>query len=97
MAAALQETAKELTSLNLLPAIVVPAWPDLGLRWPSRLVATTAEDRLNFPAQRTGSLRQPAVAEQSRHISCYQPKGGAVLPTRASVSQKKLVVSAKWL
>src|SRR5262249_44620046 len=25
-----------------------PSWPDLGRRWPARLVATAAEDRLNI-------------------------------------------------
>jgi hypothetical protein len=39
---------------------------DLGWRWPSRLVATTAENRLNISARNYHtSLRQPAIAEQS--------------------------------
>jgi hypothetical protein len=43
-----------------------PARPDLGERWPSRLVATSAEDRLNIRRNsRTSLLRQPAIAEQS--------------------------------
>ena len=32
---------------SVLSAGCWTAWPDLGERWPSRLVATAAEDRLN--------------------------------------------------
>src|SRR5262249_62426264 len=39
--------------------------PDLGLRWPSRLVATAAEERLSFRHNAHVRLRRPA-AEQSR-------------------------------
>jgi hypothetical protein len=31
-----------------VPSSVRPAGPDLGERWPSRLVATAEEDRLNI-------------------------------------------------
>src|SRR5215472_13401854 len=43
-----------------------PARSDLGRRWPSRLVATAAEDRLNI-------WRQPAIAEAIA-IYEYTPK-----------------------
>jgi hypothetical protein len=41
------------------------ARPDLGWRWPSRLVATAAEDRLNTQSAHI-VLRRPAIVEQSR-------------------------------
>jgi hypothetical protein len=37
------------------------SWPDLGRRWPSRLVATAAEDRLIFRRKAHVVLRQPAM------------------------------------
>jgi hypothetical protein len=41
-----------------------PARPDLGERWPSRLVATAAENRLNIPASRhTSFAARRAIAE----------------------------------
>jgi hypothetical protein len=46
-----------------------PSWPDLGERWPSRLVATAAEERLKHQAQIcTHRLRQPAIAEQAKDL-----------------------------
>src|SRR6516165_9907076 len=47
-----------------------PSRPDLGERWPSRLVATTEEGCLNIRrAIRTRGLRQSAIAEQSGFMS----------------------------
>jgi hypothetical protein len=43
--------------------------PDLGGRWPSRLVATAAEDRLTVRRYSTRRLRQSAIAEHSRIMS----------------------------
>jgi len=34
-----------------------PAWPDLGERWPSRLVATATEDRVSFSPSSRQSFR----------------------------------------
>jgi len=43
--------------------------PDLGLRWPSRLVATAAKDRLSFKRNLYMSFAAVAIAEQSRFMS----------------------------
>jgi hypothetical protein len=53
-------------SPSAVPGPIARCWsarPDLGKRWPSRLVATAAEDRLNIYATLVRRLRQPAIAE----------------------------------
>jgi len=50
-----------------LPAgFIAPSWPDLGRRWPARLVATAAANRLNIRRNLHTSLavRWAAVSEQ---------------------------------
>jgi hypothetical protein len=46
-----------------------PARPDLGERWPSRLVATAAEDRLTFRRNPHTSF---AAASDCRAIAIYE-------------------------
>jgi hypothetical protein len=46
-----------------------PARPDLGECWPSRLVATAAENRLSFRRNSHIMRLRPAIAEQSRFMS----------------------------
>ena len=58
-----------------------PARPDLGERWPSRLVATAAEDRLNIKASHTRRL----LAECSRRLPWRDARDNC--PGLVSISQ----------
>jgi hypothetical protein len=45
-----------------------PSWPDLGERWPARLVATAAAGRLSFDKTYFGSRCWLEISSEPRHL-----------------------------